>query len=508
MTTSTPPPRGTPPKEAEPPTEKPTQELPPLDPPQQDMPHQDPHDEPPQDQLPALLLRQVPAWDDHKTPAGEAPPSSIASHPSAASPRLQSWNALEPPPTGPRQVDRREAAPPAGLGLAGEGMAASPPAGPGLAGEREAAPAPAALGLAGEKVAASPPAGPGLAGEREAAPKSAGSGLAGEKVAGSPPAGPQLAGEREAAPKSAGSGLAGERVAGSPPAGPRLAGEREAAPAPAALGLAGERVAGSPPAGPGLAGERVVVTRAERQAGELCAALTAAGATVELLPLLVVVPPVDPAPLAQAAAELPLFDWVVFASTNAVHSLLSLAGSPPRLRRVAAVGAATAAALRGAGIEPALVAPGGEQNAGGLLAALLNRFDCGQRVLLPQAADALPTLRDGLLAAGIAAVAVTAYEKRLPPQAPARAAQLFGASRIGWVTFTSPSTVRNFASLFGADWPRRRGELRAASIGPVTSAELRRHDVVPAVEAARPETDQLVAAIAATQDRAPKQQNP
>ncbi len=256
--------------------------------------------------------------------------------------------------------------------------------------------------------------------------------------------------------------------------------------------------------GPGLAGERVVVTRAERQAGQLCAALTAAGATVELLPLLVVMPPVDPAPLARAAAELQLFDWVVFASTNAVHSLLPLAGSPPRLRRVAAVGAATAAALRGAGIEPALVAPGGEQNASGLLAALLNRFDCGQRVLLPQAADALPTLRDGLLAAGIAAVAVTAYEKRLPPQAPARAIHLFGASPIGWVTFTSPSTVRNFAGLFGDDWSRRRGELRAASIGPVTSAELRRHGVVPAVEAARPATDQLVAAIAA----AAEQQNP
>jgi uroporphyrinogen-III synthase len=283
-----------------------------------------------------------------------------------------------------------------------------------------------------------------------------------------------------------------------------------------------------------LAGVRVVVTRAERQAGALAAALTAAGAEVEVLPLLVVAPPRDPAPLARAAAELRFYDWVVFTSTNAVHALLGALGRaagavgtagmapaggyaprpagatpphhavappatavlPPRLR-VAAVGAATAAALRGAGVEPAVVAAGKEQSAGGLLAILLRHLDCGQRVLLPQAADALPTLREGLLAAGIAAVAVVAYEKRLPPEAPRRATELFGERPIGWVTFTSPSAVHHLAGLFGAGWERRRGELRAASIGPVTSAELRRQGVEPAAEAVSPGDAELVAAIVA-----------
>jgi uroporphyrinogen-III synthase len=257
-----------------------------------------------------------------------------------------------------------------------------------------------------------------------------------------------------------------------------------------------------------LAGVRVVVTRAERQAGGLAAALAAAGAEVDVLPLLVVTPPADPAPLARAAAELRLYDWVVFSSSNAVHALLAalgqVAGSPPatiaalppRLR-VAAVGAATAAALRGAGVEPAVVAAGNQQSAGGLLAILLRHLDCGQRVLLPQAADALPTLREGLLAAGIAAVAVVAYEKRLPPEAPHRATELFGERQLGWVTFTSPSTVQHFADLLGGDWERRRGELRAASIGPVTSAELRRQGVEPAAQAASPGDTGLVAAIVA-----------
>jgi len=262
-------------------------------------------------------------------------------------------------------------------------------------------------------------------------------------------------------------------------------------------------------AAPPLAGLRVVVTRAERQAGGLVAAFAAAGAAVETLPLLEVAAPADPAPLARAAAELRLYDWVVFTSANAVHALLGPAqplpadappgpgaSLPPRLR-VAAVGAATGAALRGLGVEPALIAAAGEQSAGGLLAALLPHLDCGQRVLLPQAADALPTLREGLLAAGIAAVAVTAYEKRLPPSAPHRAAELFAAPPLGWASFSSPSIVRHFATLFGADWPRRRGELRAASIGPVTTAELRRAGVEPAAEAAGPGDAELVAAVIA-----------
>jgi uroporphyrinogen-III synthase len=247
-----------------------------------------------------------------------------------------------------------------------------------------------------------------------------------------------------------------------------------------------------------LAGVRVVVTRAERQSAGLVAAFQAAGAAVELLPLLEVVPPADPAPLARAVAELPLYDWAVLASANAARALLAESGGrlPPRLR-LAAVGDATAAALRVGGAEPALVAGRGEQSGSGLLAALLARLDCGQRVLLPQAADALPTLRDGLLGAGIGAVAVVAYEKRLPAAAPPQAAQLFATSPIGWVTFSSPSVVRHFAGLFGAQWERRRPELRAAAIGPTTSAELRRQGVEPAAVAAGPADQDLVAAVVA-----------
>jgi len=245
-----------------------------------------------------------------------------------------------------------------------------------------------------------------------------------------------------------------------------------------------------------LGGLRVVVTRASDQAAGLVAALRAAGGCPAELPLLAVVPPADPRPLERAASELPLFDWIAFASANAVEALLSLAaGALPARLRVAAVGPATAAALRAFGIEPHLEAP--LSGAEGLAEALAPHVARRRRVLLPQAADARPVLATRLEQAGAEVVAVVAYDKRLPADAAARARELFAGEPLGWVTFTSPRIVRHFVEVLGGEWAARRGELRAASIGPVTSAELRGRGVEPAAEAERASDEGLVVAVVA-----------
>jgi uroporphyrinogen-III synthase len=249
-----------------------------------------------------------------------------------------------------------------------------------------------------------------------------------------------------------------------------------------------------------LAGLRVVVTRAEHQSEGLVAAFERACAAVELLPLLEVVPPADPRPLERAASELALYDWIAFTSANAVEAFLPLTGGLPSRLRVAAVGPATAEALRVWEIEPHLTA--GQAEAKGLAAELAPHVGRGHRILLPQATDARPGLVEGLAAAGAEPVAVVAYDKRLPADAARRATELFSTSPLGWVTFTSPRIVRHFAELFGADWDRRRPELRAASIGPVTSAELRRRGVEPAAEAARPGDEEMVEAVVSAVGRA------
>ena len=240
---------------------------------------------------------------------------------------------------------------------------------------------------------------------------------------------------------------------------------------------------------------RVIVTRAAHQAAGLAAAFRAVGATVEHLPLLEVIPPADPRPLERAASELALYDWLVFTSSNAVDAFLPLTGGalPSRLR-VAVVGPATAESLRAHGLEPHLTASRPE--AEGLLDDLAPLVDRSRRVLLPQAADARPTLAEGLSRAGAEAVVIAAYDKGMPPDARERAARLFAETPIGWVTFTSPRIVRHFVELFGADWERRRPEVSAASIGPVTTAELRRQGIERIAEAATPGEEGLVGAVA------------
>jgi uroporphyrinogen-III synthase len=245
-----------------------------------------------------------------------------------------------------------------------------------------------------------------------------------------------------------------------------------------------------------LAGRRVVVTRAEHQAEGLAEALAAAGADVQRLPLLAVLPPEDPRPLAAAAASVDSFERVIFTSTNAVQAFFAELAAPwPAAVWVGAIGVATDAALCERNVWPNFIAD--PPTAEGLLEELVPKLRPGERILLPQAADARPTLAEGLRAAGADITAPVAYHKTLPPGAAKLAGQIFGEGDLGWVTFTSPSIVRAFAGLFTPHWTTRRRTLRAASIGPVTSEALRALGVPPAAEAATASDAALVEAIAA-----------
>jgi uroporphyrinogen-III synthase len=249
-----------------------------------------------------------------------------------------------------------------------------------------------------------------------------------------------------------------------------------------------------------LAGLRVVVTRAELQAEGLVEALQAAGAAVERLPLLAVLPPEDPAPLAAAAARLASYRRVIFTSTNSVRALFDLLTGPwPAEVRVAAVGPATDTALVERQVWPNFVAD--PPTTEGMLGELVRKLEPGERILIPQAADARPTLAAGLREAGAEVDVVVAYRKAMPAEAPALAVAIFGDGPLGWVTFTSPSIVRAFAGLFETDWTTRRRTLRAVSIGPVTTEALRALGVPAAAAAATASDAAMVEAIVAAVTR-------
>lgn len=242
-----------------------------------------------------------------------------------------------------------------------------------------------------------------------------------------------------------------------------------------------------------LAGRRVVVTRAESRAGELVSLLEAAGASVIALPVVRTEPPEDGgAALADALSGVGEAAWVVFTSAVSVARVAALLRDGRDLAgvRLAAVGPATAAALRARHLEPDLVA---EPATGeGLAAALPDAPAGGGRVLYPRAAEASDVVRRGLEAKGWAVEEVTAYRTvavgpdELPP------GLLDEAVAADAVTFTSPSTVAAFCRLAGAD---RVLPKVVACIGPVTADAARRSGLGVAVEAADHSAEGLVAAL-------------
>lgn len=241
---------------------------------------------------------------------------------------------------------------------------------------------------------------------------------------------------------------------------------------------------------------RVVITRAAHQGDSLRDAFEAVGAEVTTLPLLEI-RPAAPDVVAAAIARARGSEWVVFASANAVESLgktLEQLRPPGNAKpRLAVVGPATADALGRRGLRPDLVAT--RQRATGLVAELAPRLRPGDRVTVPQADDARPELVEGLAATGAQVFPFITYHKTLPEEAGPRSRALFATGAVGWVTFTSPRIVRHFVQVLGDDWPRRRAELLALSIGPVTSGELRRFEVEPAAEASLPTPEAMVRAV-------------
>jgi uroporphyrinogen III methyltransferase/synthase len=150
-------------------------------------------------------------------------------------------------------------------------------------------------------------------------------------------------------------------------------------------------------------------------------------------------------------------------------------------------------------VRPALVPA--EYRAEGLLASLPPGDVRGRRFLLPRAAGARAILPDRLRAGGATVDEVIAYQAVAPADADVdglRSALADGA--IDVVSFTSSSTVRNFAALLGGDALAaiaRDGRPLVACIGPVTAETARevglRVDVVPDAYTA----DALASALAA-----------
>jgi uroporphyrinogen-III synthase len=184
-------------------------------------------------------------------------------------------------------------------------------------------------------------------------------------------------------------------------------------------------------------GRRILVTRRPEQTERLASGLAALGASVVEIPTLELAPPADSAPLDRALAGLHRYDWIVFTSANAVRAVGS--ALRPVHARVAAVGPATADAVRALGIEPAFVP---DRFSAGEIADGLEPL-AGTRVLLPQSEIAERSFADGLRARGATVDAVDAYRTVAVEPTAAQRAQL---DRADAILLASGSAARSLAA--------------------------------------------------------------
>ena len=227
-----------------------------------------------------------------------------------------------------------------------------------------------------------------------------------------------------------------------------------------------------------LFGKRILVTRPKDQSIDLVERLEAMGAEAIEAPMIRVLPPDDYGPLDEACERAGDFDWIVFASANAVDAFMDrLLAGPKDLRvlggvRLCGVGPATADRLAHHGLKVDLTPA--EYRAEAVLRALL---ECGHvrglKILLPHADIGRELLADELKKQGADVTDVVAY--RTVAVEPDREGdpdiyRMLLERSIDVVTFTSASAVRSFVRVLGAEPAADLlGSTVVACIGPVTA---------------------------------------
>jgi uroporphyrinogen-III synthase len=245
-----------------------------------------------------------------------------------------------------------------------------------------------------------------------------------------------------------------------------------------------------------LAGRRVLVTRPRAQSLPLARRLQALGAETYIVPAISIVPPRPGGPLDHALRRLGDYDWVVATSANGVRACIDrarrlgvdLSVTPPRW---AAIGPATARALRRAGVPVAMMP------SRFLTEAIADELHDvrGRRILLPRTEAAPPGLAEALRGRGAVVDEVAAYRTVLAPsRSRARLGALLEARGVDTVLFTSASTVRGLLRLLG-DRREALRQMDIACIGPVTAAAVREEGFEPSVVAEAHTVEGLVSAL-------------
>jgi len=246
-----------------------------------------------------------------------------------------------------------------------------------------------------------------------------------------------------------------------------------------------------------LFGKRIVVTRTRQQAGVLTKALAALGADVIELPTIRIEEPHNRMAFGELVQDCHTYDWIVFTSPNGVEAFFkmfyklyndarSIGGA-----KIAVIGPGTADKVREYRMAVDLM-PDKDFVAEGLIKAFKDNLSVENSTILWVRADgAREVIANELTGLGAIVDEAIAYRTVAEKEDNLNALARLKEEGADMITFTSSSTVECFLEL-GVPLPEK---IKIASIGPVTSATIKKHGLKADVSAKEHTIPGLVAAI-------------
>lgn len=188
-----------------------------------------------------------------------------------------------------------------------------------------------------------------------------------------------------------------------------------------------------------LAGRGILVTRPEHQAGPLCRLIEAEGGTPVRLPVIDIRPNPERAAVRAAVGPIDRYDIIIFVSANAVRYGAELLQQKRDLP-IAAIGAATAAALNAAGYRVA-IGPAPSADSEGLLSLPPLQHLARGRVLIVRGDGGRELLADTLAARGATVTYAEVYSRATAVHEPEALAQLEALWRQGAIWAYTATSV-------------------------------------------------------------------
>lgn len=246
-----------------------------------------------------------------------------------------------------------------------------------------------------------------------------------------------------------------------------------------------------------LFGKKIVVTRTREQASKLVEKLEELGAMCYEIPTIKIEAVVDEK-IYQTIEKLSSYDWIIFTSENGVKFFFKVLwekGKDLRVlgnSKVAVIGSSTKTFLENMGIRADLI-PEKEFTQEGLISAF-SRIDIKDKnILIPRAKEAREVLPQRLKEMGAKVDVLPVYETKTCEESKEKLRNIL--EEVDIVTFTSSSTVKNFFKLIEETERSYLKDILFASIGPITSATLRKFGFEPHIEAKEYTIEGLVNAI-------------